>query len=225
MYSHVTAGEIKIITAVSHLPFAKSGAADQLCTWMVFTSSADPVTSVGLPTHVDSGTSLTNRCLGWCRGTPKAVSNRGADVLQKEHAVLLLFPWGDVLGPSQSSQDDMNYQLGAYSFKETDLASSGVPHLLPWRFPGRRAHLALGDRFSDRLALTAQPKRKPFIQPQVIGGKCLGFLLVPTLNHCHHRVALQCERHIRERKFDCQIQWVCLRKICSAVAFDLLKLL
>lgn len=62
--------------------------------------------------------------------------------------MLLLLPWGDVLGPFQSSQEDyMSYQLGAYAFKETDLASSGVPHLLPWEVywekssPGPQRHV------------------------------------------------------------------------------------
>lgn len=129
MYSHVTAGEIRIVTAVSICLSPSLGL--QISSVLGWSSLVPSASSASLPTHVDSGTSSRNRCLGWFRGTPKAVTNRGAGVLRKEHAVLLLFPWGDVLGPSQSSQDDMNYQLGAYAFKETDLASLGVPHLLP----------------------------------------------------------------------------------------------
>ena len=66
--------------------------------------------------------------------------------------MLLLFPGGDVLGLSQSSQEDyMSYRLGAYAFKERDLASSGVPHLLPWEVSWEKE-----DVFSEGLALTAR---------------------------------------------------------------------
>jgi len=44
--------------------------------------------------------------------------------------VLLLFPWGGSLGPFQSTQEHhVNYRLGVYAFKETDLASLGVLNL------------------------------------------------------------------------------------------------
>lgn len=170
-------------------------------------SSADTVTSASLPTHLDTGTSLKNRCFGWCRGTPKAVANGGVDVLQKEQAVLLLFPWGDVLGPFQSSQEDyMSYQLGAYAFKETDLASSDVPRLLPWEVSWQKG--SPGPRrcvFWRGWHLLLNWNENPSLQPQGFGGNCLGFILVPTLNHCSHCVTLQCERHIKEGKLDCQI--------------------
>lgn len=84
------------------------------------------------------------------RVIPKAVANGGVDVLQKEQ---LRFPQGDVSGPFQSSQEDyVSYQLGA--FKETDLASSGVPHL-PWEVSWEKDSLVPQTCFLKGWALTA----------------------------------------------------------------------
>lgn len=94
------------------------------------------------------------------------MGNGGADVLSKDQA--LLWPWGDVVEPSQSPQGGyMSCQLGVCTFKETDSASLGVPH-----------HLALGEVFSKGAGTYCSAEMKTLCSSHKALGKIV-FIFLP----------------------------------------------